>query len=181
MMMGILEQSIGAPQRLPQYNVGDSVPLAGLVDMKKTGNAAPPDGKEIKIRKPSGDPVTLSIETDDIASFDQTNEPGIYTVTSVKPPYHFAVNLNAAESDTTAMPTEELEQLGVAIGKKQKQATKDDNEHQRRLLAKELESRHKIWRWLIVAAIVILVIETFLAGRFARRVHEPEPSGGAAA
>ena len=116
--------------------------------------------------------MTLSVEDDDITRFDQTNEPGIYTVTSIEPPYHFAVNLNAAESDTTAMPAEELEQLGVAVGKKQKKATKDDDEHQRRLLAKELESRHKIWRWLIVAAIVILVIETILAGRFARRVHE---------
>ena len=29
----------------------------------------------------------------------------------------------------------------------------------------ELENRQKLWRWLILAAIVVLIVETVLAGR----------------
>jgi hypothetical protein len=32
----------------------------------------------------------------------------------------------------------------------------------------ELESRQKLWRWLILAAIGVLIVETWLAGRIKR-------------
>jgi hypothetical protein len=35
----------------------------------------------------------------------------------------------------------------------------------------ELENRQKLWRWLILAAFGVLVIETWLAGRSAKRVR----------
>ena len=41
---------------------------------------------------------------------------------------------------------------------------------QRHLLKSQLESRQKLWRWLIVAALVLLVAETWLAGRLSKPV-----------
>jgi len=32
----------------------------------------------------------------------------------------------------------------------------------------ELESRQQFWRWLILAAILVLILETWLAGRLSR-------------
>jgi hypothetical protein len=32
----------------------------------------------------------------------------------------------------------------------------------------ELENRQKLWRWLILAAIGVLVVETWVAGRLGR-------------
>jgi len=36
----------------------------------------------------------------------------------------------------------------------------------------ELESRQKVWRWLIVAALGVLILETWLAGRAARQIRQ---------
>jgi hypothetical protein len=36
--------------------------------------------------------------------------------------------------------------------------------------AAELENRQKLWRWLVVAALVVLLLETLLAGRLTRLV-----------
>jgi hypothetical protein len=37
-------------------------------------------------------------------------------------------------------------------------------EQKRRLHNAELENQQKLWRWLIVAALVVLMLETWLAG-----------------
>ena len=34
----------------------------------------------------------------------------------------------------------------------------------------ELENRQKLWRWLIIVVLVILVVETWFAARLTRRV-----------
>ena len=46
------------------------------------------------------------------------------------------------------------------------QRTKSDEfERQRQLRDIELENRQKLWRWLIVAALCVIGLETWLAGR----------------
>jgi hypothetical protein len=45
----------------------------------------------------------------------------------------------------------------------------------------ELESRQKLWRWFIVTTLTLLLLETWLAGRTARRLTAPEPAEGVAA
>jgi anti-sigma-K factor RskA len=39
-----------------------------------------------------------------------------------------------------------------------------------------LENRQKLWRWLIIAVMAILLIETALAGRLAHRTLQPQVS-----
>ena len=117
------------------------------------------------IRKPDGSEVNLPAgET----RFSQTDLPGIYEVTSPQPAARFAVNLDAAESRTAPLPVEELMRIGVPLKAPEVELTKQAGQ-KRRLHNAELENQQKLWRWLIVAALVVLLMETWLAGRLTRR------------
>src|SRR5205814_8198850 len=108
--------------------------------------------------------------------FSETDLPGVYTIAST-PPVQFAVNLDAAESKTTPLPMEELERLGVPIKAPPAQTVRQLERKRLHLQARELEQQQKLWRWLIVAALVVLVVETLLAGWLTRRAT-PEPASG---
>ena len=115
-----------------------------------------PDGAEVKL--PAGETL-----------FSQTDLPGIYTVTTLTPAVGFAVNLDAAESRTAPFPAEDLMRLGVPLKAPQVELTRQA-EQKRRLHNAEMENQQKLWRWLVAAALVVLLLETFLAGRLTRRV-----------
>ena len=162
MLYSILESS-GVPASLPpQFQVGDSVPVAALV-----GNSQTP----LEVHGPSGYQITLPAgET----NFTQTLVPGVYSV-GMASTKRFAVNLNPAESLTTPLTIDELERLGAPISPAT--PTTIVAERQARLANSELESRQKIWRWALVGAVVVLLLETWLGGRTTRLVPRPELSG----
>jgi hypothetical protein len=112
------------------------------------------------IQKPDG---TTSLLAAGATEFDETDQPGLYTSGEQR----FVVQLDPAESDTAPRSSEELEQFGVRLtGAAQRRA---DEERQRHLRDVELESRQKIWRWLLAAALAVLVVETWLAGKQSRK------------
>jgi hypothetical protein len=113
-----------------------------------------PDGKEVK----------LGAED---RTFASTEIPGTYRMTSGTTSQTFAVNLASAESDTVPLAADRLEQLGVRMGTLSNRAEQEERERQLRDI--ELESRQKLWQWLIVAAIVVLGVETMVAGRAAQK------------
>ncbi|HEX5222184.1 MAG TPA: BatA and WFA domain-containing protein [Verrucomicrobiae bacterium] len=156
LLYSLLDQAGGVTAQLAQFRVGDTVDLSALAT-KSTGSA-------LSIRKPDGSPVQLaSGET----RFAQTDEPGIYAV-AISPPLKFAVNLDAAESKTAPLPADELERLGVPM--KTAEATRAlVAARQEKLHNADLEARQKLWRWLIVAALTVLLVETWLAGWITRR------------
>ena len=83
----------------------------------------------------------------------------------------FAVNVDPLESKTAPLQLETLEQLGCRLAE---HAPKPLNHAElRQMYNAELENRQKMWRWLILAAIGVLIVETFLAGR--RRPHADWP------
>jgi hypothetical protein len=100
--------------------------------------------------------------------FSQTVLPGIYTVAHSGGTSRFSVNIDPAESRTAPLPIAALRVFGIPILKLGERAAANRVEEQRQLLAQELEGRQKVWRWLIVAAIGVLLCETWLAGRRAR-------------
>jgi hypothetical protein len=127
------------------------------------------------IRLPGGSLVNVAAgET----NFTQTAVPGIYTVTSARGAKKFVVNLDPAESRTAALPFDELERLGVptshALGSDAQLLAK-----QVRLQNAEIENRQKLWRWVIIGTLLVLLLETWLAGRTSRAVSVP--TTGAAA
>jgi len=150
LMLGLLEaanpQALGATT----YHVLDTVPLP----------AADGSNKPRVIHKPDGSTVTMK---PDSSSFTETDAPGVYTVDGPAASWAFAVNLEPAESKTTPLHVETLEQFGCRLASPT--LSKPNPEHLRQLHNTELEGRQKLWRWLILAAVVVLIVETWLAGR----------------
>jgi len=154
LLYSMLELSGDLKAQLAQYHVGDEVNLGSLRPTQP-----------LTIRKPDGLEVNLPAgET----RFSQTDLPGIYAITSPQPAARFAVNLDAAESRTAPLPVEELMRLGVPLKAPEVELRKQADQ-KRRLHNAELENQQKLWRWLIVAALVVLLMETWLAGRLTRR------------
>jgi hypothetical protein len=85
------------------------------------------------------------------------DQPGIQ-------PGRFAVNLDPLESKTAPLPVEELERLGVPL----KTSAATPRDQRRQLLNAELENQQQLWRWLIVAALVVLIAETLMAAWLTR-------------
>ena len=157
LLYSLLNQSGGVNPQLAQFRVGDMVDLSAITTTS--------GGSTLSVRKPDGSPVQLaSGET----RFAQTDQPGIYEVSAMPAPVKFAVNLDASESKTAPLPADELERLGVPM-KSAEMTSILAAAKQEKLHNAELEARQKLWRWLIVAALAVLLVETWLAGWITRR------------
>jgi len=164
LLYSLLDYS-GAPQPPPtQCFVGDTVPLGRLLG---------DDSASASIELPGGARVPLaSGET----NFSGTLTPGVYSIGQDRPEgtldpvaaKRFVVNLDPAESRTAPLPADELERLGVPSPRPGPVA-RTEADRKSRLQNSELESRQKLWRWFILATLCVLGIETWLAGRTARR------------
>jgi len=121
----------------------------------------------LTVRKPDGTRVGLESGA---TSFAGTDAPGIYTVETAGGPRSFAVNLDPAESRTSPLSIETLEQLGLRMAGGEDAGVSP--EQRRQMLNAELEGRQKLWRWVILAAVGVLVAETWLAGRVGRPRNE---------
>ncbi|MBM3831666.1 MAG: VWA domain-containing protein [Verrucomicrobia bacterium] len=153
LLYSILEQSGGLKAQRLQYVVGDPVSLV-ITNGAATLNVTKPDGSTVAL--PKGD------------NFTQSDQPGIFTI-DAQPPVRFAVNLDPAETKTAPLPVEELERFGVPLKKDRTVETAQREEKKRYLLAAEQEKQQKLWRWMIVAALIMLIAETWLAGRLVHR------------
>jgi hypothetical protein len=112
---------------------------------------------------PQGDVVNLQPGQQ---LYAQTDQVGIYRFIGPSDTWEVAVNLDPDESRTAPLDLAELEQRGVQLGTYESAAELTDRERQ--LRDNELESRQKLWRWLLVAALSVLAIETYLAGQTSR-------------
>ena len=173
LLYALLESSGAAPPPLVQYQVGEQLPLSEV----RQGNAS-----SVTLRAPDGSQMNLS-HTQQVL----LTAPGIYSVISdtametagrgrsPSGQQKFAVNLDPTESRTAPLAAEELARLGVPLGR----GASDVAMETRRKLAlqdEQLEHRQKFWRYVIAAAVVILLFETWLAGRTGRRISAPAAS-----
>lgn len=155
LLYSLLEMSGGPGAAPSQFLVGNRVPLAGT-------NAA----GGVTLRLPEGGLTNLPAN----ATSFVPRQPGHYAAWSGAVTQRFAVNLDPAESRTAPMPPDQLERLGVPLQTRVTPATPAAQaKNQERLQAAELEQRQKLWRWILIAALVALVTETFVAGWLARR------------
>ena len=156
LMTALLELCGGRRSVAVHHRVGDRIPL---------GTSNPATG----VRKPDGSTVPLAA---DAAVFEGTDTPGVYTLDTPAGPRPFAVNLDPAESQTTPIPVETLEGLGVRMVQRDAEARRREAERQQQTA--ELERSQSIWRGLMLAAIAVLLMETVLAGWRSR----PGPTEG---
>jgi hypothetical protein len=159
LLYSILESS-GVPEPLPaQYRVGDVVPVQAL-----TGGST-----AASVRLPGGAQLTLANAQ---TNFSQTASPGTYIVSTGHGAKKFAVNLDPSESRTVPLPVDELERLGVPTSRPVELAAKEA-EKKARLQNADLENRQKLWRWVVAGTLLVLILETWLAGRTARKMIAP--------
>ena len=126
----------------------------------------------VSVRHPDGTTTTVTPEA---GAFTAATQPGLYTATGGTLTKTFAVNLDPAESRTLPLPTDELDRLGVPVRRAGSRESVDPSSGP--APAVETESRQKLWRWIMIAALAVLLIETLLAGLSARRA--PAPGGSA--
>jgi len=148
----MLQYAAGTPRGAVQYEVGEAVALPSTL------------GKDPRIKTPQEQQVALP---NDAPAFTETNEVGLYELTHGGQKRRFAVNVSPDESDTVAMDVGVVEQRGVRTGR---HLTHDEElKRARQKRDKDLERSQQWWRWIIIAAIGVLVLETGLAGRVVRR------------
>ena len=156
LLYAILELAGGLHGQVTQGVTGEPIDLAGALPAGAGAAAG------LVVTRPDGGTVTLAAGQ---TQFAGTEQPGLYSVAAPGAPLvRFAVNLAAGESRTAPLPVEELARLGVPL-QAAAPAPQEQAARQRRLHDNELESQQKLWRWLTLAALVVLLLETLLAGR----------------
>lgn len=158
LLHSLLEQSRDIPPRQPQYFIGETVAL-------------PTGSQPVTVRKPDG----ATVEIPAGGSFNQTDQPGVYQLSPGTG--KFVVNLLPDESRTTPLPEETLASLGVPL--RDPAALTAAAPEAKRLAsaqAAEVEGQQKLWRWLVMAALLIVLVESWLAGR-SLKAPSAEPAG----
>ena len=158
LMQTFLDWSGGAPPARCQFQIGESIP------------SPVSSGPALQWRKPDGKVVALTAGQ----PFSETDLPGIYTATTTSGLRHFAVNLPFDECRTASLSPDDLARLGVPLQITAEFPVADNIGAQRRVMQAELESRQKLWRWLIVGLLAVALVETVLGGWLARRVKTLE-------
>lgn len=154
LIQSLIDLASGRPPTAATLTVNQPLPIG---DWSGESFLLKPDGTQIAVRQPTSSAAALLAD-----------QPGIYRLTQGPREMTFAVNLSAAESDTAPLDPGSLERLGVRLASGLSTAERSKRLRQQRDI--ELEGHQKVWRWLIVAALVLLIVETWLAGRKARQV-----------
>jgi hypothetical protein len=149
LLWSLLEAAGGTGGFSTQHAVGDPVMLPAAL---AAGPVRGP-GEEVL-------PVTAG------QPFSAASTPGVYTVGTGATALRVAFNVDPAESRTASLGAEELERLGVPVTRAS--VTPGVPAVPATLLGAEAEGRQKLWRWLVAAALLVLLAETFLAGRAIR-------------
>lgn len=95
-------------------------------------------------------------------------KPGLYSVKGSKWSQQLAVQLPISESRLTPMDSSVLKQFGLATEKLQ--SDQEIADRLRQMKIEELEQQQKIWKWILVAGLAILLVETFVAGWAAKNM-----------
>jgi hypothetical protein len=148
LLHALLEQSSNLPAQKAQYFIGEEVPLPGGT-------------QPLTVRKPDGTEVAAAPGS----KFSATELPGVYAVTPGT--LRFVVNLAPDESRLAPLPPERLISLGMPL-RTGRETPAEIARREGQAQATEIESQQKLWRWLLIAALGLLLLETLFAGKLSR-------------
>ena len=155
-LASLLEWS-GATALTPSsFVVGDTIPRRAF---------AAAEGIAVTVRPPSGEEAVLPAESPD---FGPITEPGLYQASVGSESRAVPVTLDPQESRTSPLAADDFEKLGVPMASAAERA-RQTAARQEVAPAAEAESRQKLWRWCLLAALAVVLLETLLAGLTARR------------
>lgn len=152
-VLGLLDPGGRLSKSQMTYEVGEEIDVSAFDSLVVSDNS----GAEVT------DP-TLDRQNDVL----RIREPGLYRLRGDNLERQIAIQIPASESRLQPLDVDVFEQYGVTIGKI---ATDEQRrESMRQLQIEELEKKQRLWQWLLTAGIVVLAVETFLAGWFARKL-----------
>ena len=152
MLHALLDESAGMPPARPQYFVGDEIPL-------------PPGARPFTMRRPDG-------ATSEVAAggrFADTALPGIYVAEPGS--LRFVVNMDPEECRTSPLAPDRLAALSLPSSPATSAAAVSAGE---RTASRETEQRQKLWRWLVIAAVIFLLAETLSAAKLSTHPSKTE-------
>jgi len=144
LMSRLLDLAAGATDDAVGLRVGQPWPIPARL-RSVAGEVVTPDGQNLPLREGQ-------------ATFAETETPGLYTARLGGEEFVFAVNLDPAEGQTSPLDPDLLARRGVTLNAGQTAAARLERMRQER--DTELEGRQKLWRWLLLAALLLLVAET---------------------
>jgi len=98
--------------------------------------------------------------------FRNTDHPGVYSFVSRQTEFVVQVHRPEEESDTAPLALETFDALGLPVrASVKKEETLAKVERHRQLMSRELENDQKLWWWLILFTVLVLLLETWVAGR----------------
>ncbi len=166
LLYSILDRGQSFYSEVGQHQVGNTITIRDFLSLE--------DYTGLQIEKPDGQKIPLNEET---SQFSDTDQPGMYQILNggrrIK---SLAVNMDPAESRTGQMSIATLKRMDVPF--ERFDATRKvikvlDIEAQPQL-AVEVEKQQKLWRWLVLATLVVLILETGLAGWKAKNQKSPK-------
>jgi hypothetical protein len=157
LLFSILERSAGRLAQKARFATGDAVPI-------------PQNPVTTAIVKPNGSRIAITAGKE---TFSGTDTPGIYRMVTAEGELTFAVNLPPEESRTQPMDPKKLEQLGVLFQNATTTKSTKPTKKAKKPFA-EIENQQKLWKWLLAAACVLFLMETWLAGRMTRPTLTPQ-------
>jgi len=163
LLYSILEFAGAVRNRQFQYFVGERFQLPPWIK---------DESSKLLVHRPDNSNTTLDLNQE---SYFQPDMPGFYTIEAAQNKLLYAVNISAQESQITPMTVEELETFGVSL-QPQHSPLPDLTQQARREKANRqaLESQQKLWRWILLATTLALLLETVLAGWLSKTPTEAQ-------
>ncbi len=129
----------------------------------------------LTVKLPDGSSVESKVNE---GVFLRTELPGIYTISDGASERVYAVNLAPDESRVESVDPMLLADFSVPVrveseqvtgagadGRRAAEARAEAAVEQRRLELSEKENRQKLWKWLVLAVLGVLLVESWVAGR----------------
>lgn len=163
LMNGLLEYLGERRISRPSFLVGE------VITPRELGLLSP----RTSMQRPDQDPQEVA--SDAAVELDM---PGVYAVAesdaelATDRAVRFAVNLQPDESKTAVITDDILASVGIVLHKAEGPAARPEPRSEaetRQLMNRELESKQQLWKKVLAAALVVLILETALAGWRQRR------------
>ncbi|MCA9131626.1 MAG: BatA domain-containing protein [Planctomycetales bacterium] len=152
-LMGMLAPSGSPSQAQWSYEVGDAIEVAEFDNLIVTDAL----DRELDERH---------VERE--ANWVKVLQPGLYWLKDDNRARQIAVQLPASESRLVPLDVDVLEQYGVPLGKVSTHVERRETQRQKQV--QELEGQQRLWQWLLAAGMVLIALETLLAGWSARQI-----------
>lgn len=155
-LQALIERASGGPPRPNVTEVGEASSLASGADARWL-----PADAAVTTALPGGPAV-----------------PGIYRLEQDGRTRAVALQLPVAESRNEPLPDDTWEQLGVPVETVAVTSATATETKETKVAASDLvtESEQQFWRWLLIAAAILLAVESFVALRTSQRLNQPSPA-----